>query len=178
MKIKKFLPTKGSPINEVKADQYGRELRRLMIQFGGAISPDEIVSAASDMTSPLNEFFDWNNDVAAEKWRKQQARKLCNYIAVEVEMNGEVHVFPMLESIRVEVVGSDESITQERRYISVQFMEKDSSARQQVRFDAIERLNAALETIQEVAIIEGVNDSELSDIIQSLDNYISKRKEG
>lgn len=51
----------------------------------GRLTADEVVSAARDPASPLHRHFDWDNDVAADSWRIEQARRLIRGVKVIVE---------------------------------------------------------------------------------------------
>ncbi len=42
----------------------------------GRILPEDVVEAARDKKSPLHNQFDWNDTLAAKKWRIEQAREL------------------------------------------------------------------------------------------------------
>ncbi len=42
----------------------------------GRILPEDVVEAARSRSSPLHDQFDWNDTVAARKWRIEQAREL------------------------------------------------------------------------------------------------------
>lgn len=54
-------------------------------------TPDAIVDLARNSDSVLHSMFDWDDEVAAEKWRKQQARIIsCNLIVETREQKGEV----------------------------------------------------------------------------------------
>jgi hypothetical protein len=62
------------------------ELARLAAQSGGVLWPKKVVDAARPVNSPLHSKFDWNDSLAAEKYRIWQARQL---IAVTVNVIGE-----------------------------------------------------------------------------------------
>lgn len=52
--------------------------------IGENVTPKQIVEYARDENSELHKCFEWNNDIAAEKWRVQQARLLvCNIVYSE-----------------------------------------------------------------------------------------------
>lgn len=51
---------------------------------GGKITPKELVDAARDVNSPLHNEFEWNDSVAAEKYRRTQARYIINSIEVKI----------------------------------------------------------------------------------------------
>ena len=59
------------------------ELMRLAIVAGGLLSPEAVVDAAQDDTSPLHDCFEWDDTDAARLYRIEQARRL---IRVQVEV--------------------------------------------------------------------------------------------
>lgn len=65
----------SAPVN---AKEIGEELRKL-----GNFTPKEIVDAARDPRSVLHKYFEWNDSIAAERFRLQQARHLV--VAIQVE---------------------------------------------------------------------------------------------
>jgi len=82
--------------------QVRAELKRIAAQNGGVLMPVAVVEAARPPASPLHSKFDWDDSVAAEKYRLWQARQLI--------------------AITVNVIGSDEqsdkvwvSLTTDRR---------------------------------------------------------------
>ena len=53
-----------------------KELERLTDINNGDLTPDIVLEAARPETSPLHKHFEWDDSVAAEAWRKDQARTL------------------------------------------------------------------------------------------------------
>lgn len=53
--------------------------------LGDSFSPEQIVEAAKDETSELHKCFTWDDTIAAENWRKHQARVLVAQLVVRTE---------------------------------------------------------------------------------------------
>lgn len=53
---------------------------------GGRITPEQIVDAARDESSPLHQYFEWDNRIAAEQYRLMQARTLLRSCQVDVKI--------------------------------------------------------------------------------------------
>ena len=53
-------------------------------QIGDQYTPQDVLDYARDEHTELHKCFDWNDTTAAEKWRKQQARFVCNSLVVTV----------------------------------------------------------------------------------------------
>ena len=58
------------------------ELRRIAEEHGGTLKPADVVESARAEESPLHPHFQWDDDLAAEQWRLQQARQLINAVVV------------------------------------------------------------------------------------------------
>lgn len=71
---------KGSR-HSVPASVAADELRRIADNFGG-IQPSAVVDEARAEDAPLHPEFEWRDNVAAEAWRRDQARALINDIVV------------------------------------------------------------------------------------------------
>ena len=63
-----------------KADpeKVGNELAEL----GETINERQIVDKARDETTELNKCFEWNDEIAADKFRLEQARRICTMLHV------------------------------------------------------------------------------------------------
>lgn len=54
-------------------------------EIGEEFSPEEIVERARDGATELHKCFDWDNDVAADKWRIHQARMITSHLVFRKE---------------------------------------------------------------------------------------------
>ena len=54
----------------------------------GTLTPEIVVTEAGRMSSPIHDYFTWDNDDAADKWRKQQARVLIIAIDIKIVSSG------------------------------------------------------------------------------------------
>ena len=79
----KFKPTLGATFGKKRAAIYGTRLSEL-VEKNGFITPGIVVEDARNARSPLHDFFDWDNTVAAEKWRIVQARSLIMHVSITV----------------------------------------------------------------------------------------------
>ena len=50
----------------------------------GRLTPTQVVNAARDESSPLHSCFEWDDGLAAESWRIEQARELIRSVKVKV----------------------------------------------------------------------------------------------
>lgn len=56
-----------------------------IISIGDEPNPDDIVDKARNENSELHKCFTWDNDEAADKWRKQEARQLMYRLVIKEE---------------------------------------------------------------------------------------------
>jgi hypothetical protein len=54
------------------------ELNNLREELGGTLRPIDLVNFARDPKTALHTYFDWDDSLAAEKWRLHQARMFIN----------------------------------------------------------------------------------------------------
>ncbi len=72
---------------KVPAQTAGEELERIYAEHG-TIAPKQIVNESRDEQAPLHPVFEWDDDIAAEKYRETQAGMLVRAI-VQVEEDAE-----------------------------------------------------------------------------------------
>lgn len=58
------------------------ELKQISAENNGVLSPDKVVAFARNPDSALHNKFEWDNSVAAQKWRLHQARNLIEITVV------------------------------------------------------------------------------------------------
>lgn len=73
---------KNQALGQVPAQIVGDEIERITEQYGGCIKPRDIVAEARSASSPLHRCFEWNNKVAAEKYRIEQAKYVLRSIVI------------------------------------------------------------------------------------------------
>lgn len=53
--------------------------------FPNGVKPKELVDAARPRSSPIHKYFTWDDSIAAENYRLQEARKLVSCLIVEID---------------------------------------------------------------------------------------------
>ena len=79
----KYSSMAGARFNNKEAGVYGARLSMLAAQRG-YLTPRIVVEDARNTESPLHSYFDWNDEVAAEAWRIEQAKYLIRNISITV----------------------------------------------------------------------------------------------
>lgn len=83
----------GSRIS-IDAQKAGKELERIKRTQNGLLEPENIVDAARDANNVLHPHFEWDDSVAAEAFRADQARDLVRSLTVDISRSNleEKHV--------------------------------------------------------------------------------------
>lgn len=77
----------GIPMNDEKRNILSKELEKIRKQNDGILTPSDILNSAKYKTSPLHDFFCWDDNKAAEKYRLIQARQLISATVTIVGKN-------------------------------------------------------------------------------------------
>jgi hypothetical protein len=98
------------------------------IQKDKGLTAETILDEAKKKSSPLHNFFDWDNTTAGEKWRLQQARILINEVKVIVNSK-ERYAF---ENVRITVCDQPEETTREYKPI-MEILSKEEYRKQVIK---------------------------------------------
>ncbi len=123
-----FRAARGSPITDEQAQRYGERIETLVEEGDGSVTPQAVYDDAKKKRSPLHEYFEWNDGVAADAYRINQARELLRYIHVVVvrdDVEEEVRAFHNVVIERPEQ-------PPERTYAAVARVLSDEELRKQV----------------------------------------------
>jgi hypothetical protein len=93
-------------------ERQAAELALQQLERDGRLTPEDVLNAAEDPSSPLHGWFDWNDDTAAHKYRLEQARMLIRTITVEITTENRV-----LKCVRY--VRDPKSAGDEQGYVSL-----------------------------------------------------------
>ena len=112
------------------AQAAGEGLAELREKHADRLTAPIVVDAARPPASKLHRYFEWNNDIAGERWRERQARDLMQHI--------EVIVSPRQPARRMFVTVT-ESVADEtsRAYVSTARVLKDEALTAQVLDECI-----------------------------------------
>ena len=82
-----FKARKGAHISDAQAEIYGKRLIELVEKYNGKVKTVQIVKEARKKKSPLHDYFEWDDGIASEEYRKYQARRLKGSI-VQIKIIG------------------------------------------------------------------------------------------
>ena len=72
-----------TPFMKVSADVAGKEFERIDKKRG--LTAEAVVDESRPEDAPLHDAFEWDDAVAGEEWRKQQARVMIGNLVIQVE---------------------------------------------------------------------------------------------
>lgn len=81
-------------------------LKAIAERDGGLLRPKAVVDAARDDKSPLHGCFEWDDGVAAEKYRIEQAQQLIRSFRIVHERDGAKCEAPMFIGLSIDRTGS------------------------------------------------------------------------
>lgn len=136
----------------VNAQAAGEELERIRVNNNGRLEPQDVVVAARSEDNPLHPAFEWNDALAAEAYRVDQARYVIR--SIEVVIEPEKAPKPVRAFVSV-VRGED------RSYTSVSHAMSDPILRQQVLSAAMKEMEAWRDRYAELV--------ELADVFAAID---------
>jgi len=123
------------------------------------ITPEAVVDSARQHASPIHECFEWNDAIAAEEHRKQQARvMICNLVVVE-EGRPDTRAF-------VSVQFEEEA----NRYVQIDEAFTDEEYRRQVLEQAYSEMESFKRKYHRL--------KELADVIRSIRKVLPMRAKG
>ena len=107
----------------------GEQLAR--IEKRGALTPKAVVDASRRSSAPLHDYFEWRDDVAAEKYREVQAKEIIRSVELVIEGSEPTRAF-----VSVTVEGG------ERSYVNVEAALSMQQTRDEVLATALSELRA------------------------------------
>lgn len=64
------------------------ELDRLVAKHGGTVTPEQVVRFAKNPKTALHSYFEWDDKVAGEKYRLEQAEQYLRVVATVIQVPG------------------------------------------------------------------------------------------
>jgi uncharacterized protein YpuA (DUF1002 family) len=135
-----------------------------IIDAEGAVTPERLVEVSKPKDAPLHQEFEWNNTIAAQKYREEQARQIIkNIVAIELTEDEEEpkEVQCWVNSVRA-FVPTDERL---HKYVSINTALKEPSWRNNLLENAKRDMKAFIAKYNKL--------TELDDIIDDMNNFLS-----
>ena len=116
------------------------------------ITPENVLEAARNEKSELHKCFEWDNSVAAEKWRLQQARAVIQFLVVTDEKDEDFEPVRVLQvtSQTNEYQKLDFFIKNDDEYQTLLKRAKDELRALKKRYSTLTELEKVFEAIEEL----------------------------
>lgn len=134
--IKEYFSRKGSLFSHTDARKIGPVLHELSQQ--GGVTARDVLDAARSTNSPLHPYFEWNDKVAADQYRLDQARVMLRAIRVRVVEDGEEYE---VRAFQVQTSSAGIYDNGPRAYRSFQILHGDSAFAAQMLGSAFDDLS-------------------------------------
>lgn len=138
---RRFHASAGAPFSEEEAQPIGEHLDELAAQ-GIEMTPDGVLPHAAKMSSPLYPYVEWDDSIAAHKWRKHEVRQIFNHLEVQyvdVQTEEERNA-PAFVSLHVSKTNDDGEIEYTRCYVQTQEVVEQPDLREQAIEQALRQL--------------------------------------
>ncbi len=131
VKWKKSFEARG-----VKAEKANEVLERLQAKHGKEFTRDHVLAEAAKARSPIHKIFDWDDTVAATRWRERQASQLIASIEVTYEERPDIPV----RAFEVKRKAPRSKPEQKTVFASHQAIMADPDAREMLKQEALRSL--------------------------------------
>lgn len=113
MKKKVF---KLGTLSDERAQRYGEFIWELKEENGDVLRPSFVVEKAKPKSSPIHDFFEWDDNIAGQKYREWQARYLLGEIELVTVIDDKEERIRAFHNIIVENQETNEKI---RGYVTL-----------------------------------------------------------
>jgi hypothetical protein len=127
-----------------------QEMARLY-QKHGTLTPQAVVQAAQNAKSPMHDCFEWDDKVAGQAFREDQARALIRSVRVEVTTD-------TVTLSAVAYVRDPNAPHEEQGYVSLEALRDNKRDGKAVLVYECDRVLAMLERVRQIAFALGLSD--------------------
>jgi hypothetical protein len=124
---------RGSRI-EAKAQDIGERIEQMRTVNAGVVTPELLVDDGRAEESPLHPCFEWDDTIAAERYRLDQARLVLRSLTVSIADDRRVPIRAFVCVERTEAEG--------RAYVAIHDALRDDDFRTQVLANAVREVQA------------------------------------
>lgn len=119
---------------KVRPQAAGEELERIRVAHGGGLRPADVVDEARDPAAPLHPAFTWDDGVAAEEWRRTEARRMISGLRIVVQEASGPRRIQAFVSVKAPSLG--------RAYLPATTVMADEVLRERALAEALTQLEA------------------------------------
>jgi len=137
----KYLAAKSSILSDEQAERYGTHIETMLEDFD-VLKPDDVLNDAVSPKSPLHDFFEWDDSLAAQKYRVNQAAYLLRSIHVTVKVDREETNIRAFHRVVVRHHTSDNGGKGAKGYVTLTRVMSDKELRAQIIEEALRQLQS------------------------------------
>lgn len=126
-----------------RQDLIAARLRRIADDNGGRLTADAVVADAKSADSPLHDQFEWDDSIAADRYRIEQARTLIRSVRIEITVQE--------RTIGTVAYVRDPDADRTQGYTGVTELRDDPDRAQRALHREIESAGALLERVESLA---------------------------
>lgn len=154
-------PKQAEPTMRPSGAEVEAHLKQLCDANGGRITPEQVLEDAKDPESPIHDYFEWDNNAAANRFRLGQARALIR--SVEYLFRTETHKYEVPYFVR-----DPNSERGESAYVPVVRVRTNEDMSRDVLIQKFVQARNALESARKHAILFGL-EAEIDRFVHELD---------
>ncbi len=139
---------KSHGLGGVKAQAAGEAVEGIIGKHGG-VTAEILLREATKKRSALHSCFEWNDTIAAQNYRLDQARYILRQIEVIIEREDK-------EPLRIRAFHCVEDEEQGRRYVTITQARSESDMWEQVIIRAMKEIQQWKETYRDIKEFEAV----------------------
>jgi hypothetical protein len=160
----------GFPHKSVNPNIVGKEFERIEQQHG-KVTPQIVVDASRDSSSPLHPLIEWDNTVAGALWREDQAGQLISAIyVINVRNDTEEELPPIRAFVRItEAPAGNEELTEPKHFTSIAKVMSDQDLRDAYERQAFKAFVSLRERYQDIERLVNIF-NEIDRLRQELDS--------
>lgn len=132
----------------MRVDEIAKELARIEDEQG-RLTARAVVAAASNEASPMHDHFEWDDSVAGNNYREQQARKLIEKVTFIVESE-------TVQIAAVAYVRDPDCAPHEQGYRHVESLSRDEDAARDMLAAEFKRAGALFKRARKLAAAVGL----------------------
>ncbi len=149
----------------VNANIVGQEVEKIEKTYG-SVTAELLVDTARAVTSPIHDLFEWNDAIAAEGFRKQQAAKILCALTIENVQGKEVRAYVNVSQ------GAPDPVRRTGTFINVTDAFSDPNKRAIVLQVALRELNELKQKYKELTELEKIFKA-ITQVTTSLQNQLN-----
>ena len=138
------------------------------LEVDGRLTPDAVIEEAANANSPLHELFEWDDGLAAHKYRVEQARKVIRDVKVTFTVDS--------QKITAVAYVRDPDAGKHQGYVSVAKVKSNVDEAREIVFNEFSTARSHLKRAENIASVLGVKDdvTNLIEKVETLRSFVQK----